>query len=649
MEWKKWLGLALASLLILGYVVVPTPSPLSITIQVITLTLSGVYYHYFRKYLEATPAGSTTVNHYIFTSFTLFAQLNLGYSHLFILASYMFQSQIQKILDSSENLLLCSLLSPQYLVTPLCLHLLFMTCIKLYITIHPQRFLGINFEKLWRYLQVIGAVITVAEFLFRLGTNGNICNQKSAPFIGMFLGFKINEDTFVGKNGKQDTIPLLSILIILACAIYLIASLIGSWKKHTTPQHGNMVPNIQIGANFKLQLREALPVQNSKRLVHPETITTASLEHDFSNSLEVHVNVQEGAVVVNRTTKEVIYYNQTQASGSASSTHEQNTRGPPKTNHAKIVQVKSADPRNIISLTENHVESLKSLVEPQAWTSDGQNTNYSPKEHIENEESIAVQGTTIALIHSNKKQAHDPKTQNMTRLSEANLANNVQVDSADLPTKITAEVPLQNAERLVEPQVETKAPSAQDISNSFEDQIDIEEVVVVVEPARATIHSNNEQPLGYMSSVNEQNRSTGKEQANPANIVYAKPADSMKISSLPEDQTREVPSHDDAQPNRYPLTFLSTSQEATPALHEQKYTPLKIFKVLSLCGFMLGVSLLLASIIVYTVDPNANLKLSTTITKLNLLVLELMPVWMIHNIPGARDFMIRKLKRLARM
>ena len=253
------------------------------------------------------------------------------------------------------------------------------------------------------------------------------------------------------------------------------------------------------------------------------------------------------------------------------------------------------------------------------------------------------------MIHSNKKQAHDPKTQNITGLSVANLANNVQVDSADLPTKITAEVPLQNAERLVEPQVETKAPSAQDISNSFEDQIDIEEVVVVVEPARASIHSNNEQPLGYMSSVNEQNRSTGKEQANPANIVYAKPADSMKISSLPEDQTREVPSNDDAHSNRYPLTFLSPSQEGNPALHQQKYTPLKILKILSLGGFMSGVSLLLLCIIVQTVDPNANLKLSNTIIKLNILVIELMPVWMIHNIPGARDVMIRKLKRLARM
>ena len=152
-----------------------------------------------------------------------------------------------------------------------------------------------------------------------------------------------------------------------------------------------------------------------------------------------------------------------------------------------------------------------------------------------------------------------------------------------------------------------------------------------------------------MSSVNEQNTGTNKEEVNPSKIVYVKWADSMKISSLPEDQIEDLPLKGDAHSNRYPLTFLSTSQEATPALHEQKYTPLKIFKVLSLCGFMLGVSLLLASIIVYTVDPNANLKLSTTITKLNLLVLELMPVWMIHNIPGARDFMIRKLKRLARM
>ena len=68
---------------------------------------------------------------------------------------------------------------------------------------------------------------------------------------------------------------------------------------------------------------------------------------------------------------------------------------------------------------------------------------------------------------------------------------------------------------------------------------------------------------------------TGKEQANPAKIVYVKPADSMKISSLPEDQIEEVPSTDDAHSNRYPLTFLSTSQEANPALHQQKSSRLQ--------------------------------------------------------------------------
>ena len=78
-----------------------------------------------------------------------------------------------------------------------------------------------------------------------------------------------------------------------------------------------------------------------------------------------------------------------------------------------------------------------------------------------------------------------------------------------------------------------------------------------------------------MSSVNEQNTGTGKEQANPAKIVYVKPADSMKISSLPEDQIEEVPSTDDAHSNRYPLTFLSTSQEANPALHQQKSSRLQ--------------------------------------------------------------------------
>lgn len=627
MEKKKLLVLTLSSLSILGYLVMPTASLLTITIQVVLLGLSCVCYYYFRKYLEATPAGSLTVNHYILISFTMLACFLLGYMHLLILGSYMFQFQIQKIIDSNETSLICSLFSPLFLVTPLCFHLLYMTGLKLYITVYPQRFLGINHEKLWRYLKVIVAVITVAVILLRLGTNGNTCNPKSAPFFSIFLGFKIKDETFIGNEATLSTVPL---ILFLACLFFLVASLIGIWKKYTTRQYGNLVhPNIQIGENLKLQVQE-LSVLYSKRLVQPQIKTAGLPQQDICNSLENQMNVEETAIEVHGTTKAIIHSQEQASSSAITFTHEQNTSCLQQKNHAKIVQMKSADSQNIISTTEIPVQNPKRLVEPPGALK-CQDKSISFKELMENEVSYEVQRKAISVSHSNKKQeALSTRKQNMKGISGANF--------------------VKPSQRLVQPEKKTTDIFPQDKGNPLADEVSIEEGVVVVGTLKANTHCNSKQPHGYMSSVNGQNTVSFEEQANPAKIIYVRSADSQNISSLAEDQIERVPT-DDTHSVTNPLAIISTSPKTITAWHQQKNTSkkLNIFRVLSLGGFVSGVISLFICLIVITVNPCANPKLSSMIIQLQLLVLELMPAWMMYNIPEARDFMQRKLKNLVGM
>ena len=151
--WRnKRIGIALLCLIGIANIIVPSPSLLSITIQVVPLSISGIYYHYFRKYLETVPYGSTTVNHYIFTSLTWNAQLVIGYIFLLNLTSYMFNSSLQSLAES-HPWTLCLVLSPAYITIPLGVHFVSLAAIKLYISILPYRFVGLNHENLWRNIK----------------------------------------------------------------------------------------------------------------------------------------------------------------------------------------------------------------------------------------------------------------------------------------------------------------------------------------------------------------------------------------------------------------------------------------------------------------------------------------------------------------
>ena len=246
---KKFAGVAILSVLILFYLVLPSPSLVSILMQVIFLTISGIYYYYFRQYLKTVPAGSTTINHYIFISFTWSVQMYLAFIHLCIVSFYTFQSSLQDILDE-KPLFLCFMLNPVYLILPLILHLFFMAGIKLFILIQPHRFLGLNHEKLWRFLKAAMVISVVIDVLCRLLlNNGIICNPTSAFFFSQFLGLNVTKDSF---PAKALFIPFPKIALVLSCIIYLTATLISTWNTRSQ-QRRQIAPSIDTGgASAKL-------------------------------------------------------------------------------------------------------------------------------------------------------------------------------------------------------------------------------------------------------------------------------------------------------------------------------------------------------------------------------------------------------------
>ena len=211
--------------LCLGLAVVPTTlNFFSLTVQMVPPIISSVYYHYFRQYLRNVPPGSTTVNHYIFYSLSWTAQIIIIYFNLLTLAFSIFQATIQ------GNLAFCIVLTPHFLWVPLALHFTFMTAIKLFITVKPQRFLEVNHERLWRCLQATIVVLTCADSMTKLYVNHeSYCSSPIVTFMANAVGHMNLTKQTVGQEVSivaERHFPSVLIFFVVACMNYCIASII---------------------------------------------------------------------------------------------------------------------------------------------------------------------------------------------------------------------------------------------------------------------------------------------------------------------------------------------------------------------------------------------------------------------------------------
>lgn len=196
------------------------------------MIVSGLAYYFFRQYLKTVPPGSTTVNHYIFYSLTWAAQLSVGYVHILILASTFVQDSMLGIIESSPSLA-CTLLNPGLIGFPMAMHFTLMMAIKLYITVLPNRFMGMNHEKFWRCLQVTGLLVFVASIATKLQT-GTLCNPKAALIMtNTFISQNITIEDFGQDINSNSThlIPTPFLCFALACVLFLAASIIQAVKK----------------------------------------------------------------------------------------------------------------------------------------------------------------------------------------------------------------------------------------------------------------------------------------------------------------------------------------------------------------------------------------------------------------------------------
>ena len=298
---KGRLGAALILIISLGSVALPSPSVYSLPAQMIPPISSGVYSHYFRQYLKSTPAGSTTVNHYLFQSLSWMSQICVGYVHFLILVSAVVgQTSIQHMYKTRPDFV-CTVLSPYFIVVPFALHFSAMTGIKFFMAVQPERLLRVNQEKLWRCLQLTCLGITVTDLASRMIMNsGSLCHPGIAIRMSKtYLG--INQPNEYFDEEKFVNLPTPLIFLLLACFNYLAAIMI---KKFLPNKSSPAVPHIQIepqeqdSNSSKPNLADAMPTKEQTTgfntvIGDPETLVSVeepTVKQPDSNSMTLAYN-----------------------------------------------------------------------------------------------------------------------------------------------------------------------------------------------------------------------------------------------------------------------------------------------------------------------------------------------------------------------
>ena len=253
---KERLGAACLFVLCLGYLVAPTPSFYSLPLQIGLSVVSGLHYHYFRQYLSNTPAGLVTVNHYIYASFSWASQIRTAYLNVLILVSTLFHETVQTLVDSFP-MAACGVLTPYLPVNIFSLHLSLMGAIKLYFTVMPQRFLGLDHEHLWKSLKIAGLCLIMVDVTARLWLNNVfLCIPKVANlWANTLLSLKVDVD-LLSIDTFNYKFPTVLIINILACLFYLVSVIIILRKNFSQRR---VAPLYKGGTSCQPQLLETEP------------------------------------------------------------------------------------------------------------------------------------------------------------------------------------------------------------------------------------------------------------------------------------------------------------------------------------------------------------------------------------------------------
>ena len=542
----------------------------------------------------------------------------------------------------------CSVLSPHLLVVPLALHYLVLAGLKLFITVLPQRFISLNHERLWRRLKAAGLVIVLSDIAGRLLLNhGSICYPKLAVVLSQtFLGIEINEKAFGNEDGVffENTLPTPLLCFLLSCFIYLIASLIILVKKGCSKQQSYPIALKSLSDTIDDLVQNSAPAQLA---VQPGKDDAQALDDEIKRTIVSGTNRQ--SEITGKRCPLPYYRTHTDKRDNQPMDHQ-------KAGNCIWVQEANA---KLVDEGEQGMEMLQEARTPQKVKVATTVEIHAQESRIQGPQGTSEQGQTLQAtsVKASSMQAarfHAPSTQGTSEPAQALHETSTQAppmqetsEPARALHETSEQAPPMQETSVHTPQMQdtivqsppllqdTNADQAQALhATSFQTQ-HLHEASVV---ARASIQSKDTNVQTSLQTQTFQGTSR---------LVLG-----GQDKAAVEDTTADPNS---IQTTIQPLTLARTldNQELSASEAQGKAeesntqtTAKKILRVVSLAGFVSGISLTFIVIGFNISDTRNNVTLNRLLHKGILLILELIPLYWMQSLPEARNLMIRRLKAL---
>ena len=203
-----------------------------------------------------------------------------------------------------------------------------------------------------------GVIITVSDTVLRLWLNDTMCYLRLAILYSNFLGISLKEETFaVEEKGSYD-IPSVPIIFILACLMYLTASLIWYWKRRSI-RTIKVAPLVEVGAYYQQPQKESSteisiqqPLEVPQALMSvTDTTTTHPNAQEISHSLpnQLTSGRQIGTIQV---ASAPIHSEEGQDSGTSSLIHMEKSKS--QEENSRKIFVLSASPQSAEDIEKSH-------------------------------------------------------------------------------------------------------------------------------------------------------------------------------------------------------------------------------------------------------------------------------------------------------
>ena len=236
--------LCIFSLLVLGNLTTPrNPSILQFSLHTVSIGMSAIYFHFFRKYLNSGPPASKTVNHAMFRSLSFLAQAFVGYFYTLMLFGCVMPRYISAFIHQHPAVA-CVALTPRIFMVPFLVNFMIITFFKLMVVLFPQTFLELHHEKAAKYLLLSCMVFVILEQGFEIAYQGTTCNAKLATALLNFAGLKIDLENFGEEKSCLVTVLIPPVLLIIGLLNYLSAFVIQAQKKRAILSRAPQVSRI---------------------------------------------------------------------------------------------------------------------------------------------------------------------------------------------------------------------------------------------------------------------------------------------------------------------------------------------------------------------------------------------------------------------